>query len=214
MFNTPFFVKHQADIMQRADEIAANILTNLNKGYTPVEVMDEIYKLHNQLRQANQIDQHTSCGRGCNFCCHDEIMMSQLEAEHFKAKALPVAKINTKHLKKQVAATGDFDNQLKFVERACPMLLPNGDCSVYDQRPLICRTHNSNDEPILCKHEKGVPRKPHGQLYTVEEQALALALCFFILDDGKRQVPKHHKIDEAINTVHQLAEQYLKQPAK
>lgn len=84
----------------------------------------------------------TACKKGCAGCCHMNIAISADEA----------ARIAT--------ATGRQANPLKqskrhhqdtFAGEPCPFLGADSACSIYMNRPLVCRNHASFDEDAaLC----------------------------------------------------------------
>lgn len=103
----------------------------------------------------------TSCSKGCSFCCHDEIRMSSFEADYIKGyvfsnKIIP----NRRLLKKQSRKPY---SELSFADKQCS-LLKNGECSIYEARPLICRTYNSTVEPERCKDPIDVPCVRSGEI--------------------------------------------------
>lgn len=80
---------------------------------------------------------HVACKPGCSQCCHMNTVVYQHEAERLaevtgrRMVRLPFRPLGTVH------AEG-----MKFNGTACPFLLENR-CSVYEDRPLVCRTHHS-----------------------------------------------------------------------
>lgn len=86
--------------------------------------MGEIYKF---------IHRFSICKKGCKYCCHYEIAITDLEVEYIKNKV----KINKKK----------YDASMQ----ACPFL-KEGTCSIYEYRPFVCRRHLSiADTPDWCK---------------------------------------------------------------
>ncbi len=71
---------------------------------------------------------HFACRRGCTDCCQTERTVTDVE---FEALARAVAAL-------------DEPTRARLAEQVggdpCPLLL-DGACSVYDERPLICRSH-------------------------------------------------------------------------
>jgi Fe-S-cluster containining protein len=73
----------------------------------------------------------------CSFCCHNEIFVTPLEVEHIKNNT--TFTLNEHNLKVQ-KQTFNFHKQLTFSEKAC-VFLKEGNCQIYEHRPLICRKH-------------------------------------------------------------------------
>ncbi len=80
---------------------------------------------------ARQAGDQMRCGRGCDQCCHVDLSVFDVEAAPLRdaLTALPAA------TRARVRA------QAQQTQR-CAMLL-DGQCAVYDQRPLICRSHGA-----------------------------------------------------------------------
>lgn len=88
----------------------------------------------------------TACKKGCSHCCHMEVGLHQIEADYigimtgFKP-AKPPERFGNKN-------QGWIDPA-----RPCPFLKENV-CSIYEFRPMVCRTHMSFEETDeLCRHD-------------------------------------------------------------
>jgi Fe-S-cluster containining protein len=146
---------YMAEIEQCMDEM--KILLSMDPKHSYFIIRNEIQKIVN----SDKFQSHIKCGSvsNCSFCCHDKIMMGQIEAEYIKSKIIEKKAIPNKHrVKEQNKSTS-----VKWIDKACPMLLDENEkgqrlCSIYDDRPLICMTHNSIMEPINCNKEKDPKR--------------------------------------------------------
>ena len=73
------------------------------------------------------------CTAGCDRCCHVRISVFAIEADRI-AKRLAVLEVEDPQLRERVrgqaSAPGD----------RCALLV-DGRCAVYEERPLICRSH-------------------------------------------------------------------------
>ena len=107
--------------------------------------MEEYLNLRQKVdEQFNQIfGKHRTqmnCAEGCHQCCAPDLSVSQIEAETIQA-----------YLK----ARPDLVEQLKQLSNTdphqgsrCALLNELGQCSIYEVRPLICRSHGA---PILVQ---------------------------------------------------------------
>jgi hypothetical protein len=88
---------------------------------------------------------HVACKPGCSHCCHMNTMVYEHEAVRLaevsgrKMKRLPYRPVELVYL---------LGNQ--YNGQACTFLV-NNECSVYEDRPLVCRTHHSlHDDASMC----------------------------------------------------------------
>ncbi|MFT3923612.1 MAG: YkgJ family cysteine cluster protein [Myxococcales bacterium] len=80
-----------------------------------------------------------SCRKGCDGCCHVWLSVSPVEAEAVRTAltALPAAQ------RAEIAERGRREGAREADGRGsprCAMLSDDGQCAVYAQRPLVCRT--------------------------------------------------------------------------
>jgi Fe-S-cluster containining protein len=80
---------------------------------------------------------HVACKPGCSQCCHMNTVIYEHEAIRLaevsgrKMARLPFRPLGVVHVE-----------GMKFNGKPCPFLVDNS-CSVYEDRPLLCRTHHS-----------------------------------------------------------------------
>jgi len=93
------------------------------------------------------------CKKGCSFCCRMNVDMSldegMLLVDYCDENKI---KINTKKLKKQAPFEGvEKYKKLPFAEWDCAFLdQENGECTVYEARPLNCRKLLVLSDPNDC----------------------------------------------------------------
>ncbi|MCG3174249.1 MAG: hypothetical protein GMKNLPBB_02477 [Myxococcota bacterium] len=94
---------------------------------------------------------HMKCRKGCAACCAVSPSFLPVEMDNLRRAfaGLPESLRQTIAAQAGAAAAG--------VRRECPMLVDNA-CSVYGQRPVICRTHGL---PILFAAENGEKSLDH-----------------------------------------------------
>lgn len=119
----------------------------------------------------------TSCfGSKCSFCCHDTIYVSHDEGDYIK-KVIKDKGItpNADRINKQKK----MNPNIKWIDKACPLLLDEDEsgqrkCSIYEDRPLICRTHNSVEDPEFCNKDIH-PGRTVGELKAVMIEGLVMS---------------------------------------
>jgi Fe-S-cluster containining protein len=106
-------------------------------------------KLQEVLRTADEIldhaGQYAACARGCGHCCHVHVPIADFEAQ-FIADRIGI--------KPMALERSIPHNRMEYSgQTPCPFL-ENGECSIYEARPLTCRMHlNFDVDPYWCLHE-------------------------------------------------------------
>lgn len=127
-----FLAAMPPDLARREDHLPAEVrLSNLSKR---AKIM-RIYVVADQLSEIRK--PHVACKKGCSHCCHMTVRLTSTEAQRLgevigraPARLTPEAR----------ARPADA-----FAGVACPFLVDDV-CSIYENRPLSCRTHASFDE--------------------------------------------------------------------
>jgi Fe-S-cluster containining protein len=94
-----------------------------------------------------------ACHAGCWFCCTIPVAVTVFEAAMVRSAvhALPAAQQQAiwerlaEHIDLQDQALADADGQHIAFHHRCPLLSEQGQCSVYEGRPLACRSLLSLD---------------------------------------------------------------------
>jgi Fe-S-cluster containining protein len=92
---------------------------------------------------------HLVCRAGCSGCCHHHLSVFAVEAEESRAaiEALPSPiRARVEEQAREVIKREDRGEPV-----ACPLLVDDR-CSIYESRPLICRTQGL---PLLMEAEDG-----------------------------------------------------------
>ena len=95
-----------------------------------------------------QITTCSRAGKGCSHCCRIDVQITTLEAENIwlytRRLAQPTGPITTGH------------------KTPCPFLDKEGACSIYKQRPLICRIYHVAGDPVHCDPASGAKQIHYG----------------------------------------------------
>ena len=95
-----------------------------------------------------------ACRAGCDRCCHQRFSVFEVEAAPIR-EALAALELADPDLRQRIREHGQDGGSARCA------LLVDGRCSVYDQRPLICRSHglpiavpdpDRPDGPLLVDH--------------------------------------------------------------
>jgi hypothetical protein len=98
-----------------------------------------------------------ACGKGCAFCCSDagSIHITTLEGLVIRERIERLPRARQVAVKKSLAA--DMKRRERNQPSACPLLMKNRACMIYDRRPFACRRIYSlkvcspNQHPVLSK---------------------------------------------------------------
>jgi Fe-S-cluster containining protein len=105
------------------------------------------------IAEANKTKEKVSCGKGCSFCCFQQVDISDDEATLITEYTREIGKeIDYDMLQKQFA-TKDYGT-LPLKERKCIFLDDMDSCSIYEHRPSACRKLVVVNDPALCDTEK------------------------------------------------------------
>lgn len=89
------------------------------------------------------VGEDSACRKGCSHCCHIGVALTQTEAAVI-GKAIGRAPLQVKRSK--ALDTKDYGYHYP-----CTFLV-EGACSIYEHRPLACRTHyNLDEDELLCR---------------------------------------------------------------
>jgi hypothetical protein len=118
---------------------------------------------------------YVACKRGCNHCCHIQVAITRIEAQLLGNRiGVNPAPMPTPQLRPQDSY--NYKTPCTFLE--------NGECSIYEDRPYVCRAHASleaNEDPCRLTDEQGHDR------------------------NGKISRPNFPGVAEALNVVLKLA---------
>jgi Fe-S-cluster containining protein len=93
--------------------------------------------------------EHLVCQAGCSGCCHHHLSIFAVEAEAVREAILLLPENVRAIIERQAHEV--IEREAKGEPVACPLLVENR-CSIYEARPLICRTQGL---PLLLEAEDG-----------------------------------------------------------
>ena len=92
---------------------------------------------------------HLACRAGCSGCCQHHLSVFPVEAARIKAAVAALPDELRARIAQQARTVNEREAQAQPI--ACPLLVDER-CSIYEARPLICRTQGL---PLLFEAEAG-----------------------------------------------------------
>jgi len=130
------------------------------------------------------VEKYVSCKKGCSACCHTQVSVTADEA-HLLAILLKQQKnVDFNKLEMQARSQDDAASwyRLSFDQRSCIFLKSDQTCSVYENRPSVCRTNYAFNPSILCDTRDGVEHPL--RLLKTEEADMVIAASFVEAKDA------------------------------
>lgn len=162
--NFPAIAKNTYDRLRAIEEFA--FITDL--------LISELKQIKSAISRArfvhNRIDELTrevfahpivkdlsACKRGCDGCCHTEVSVTDDESELLALRVKNGLKINLNRLQLQNQTAKDAKNfySIPYESRACVFLGDKGLCTVYSDRPAVCRTNAVLGSSDQCSTKNG-----------------------------------------------------------
>ena len=137
----------------------------------------KFYALADELK--SMLDPFVVCGSGCSYCCHMPTMIFLHEAKRMaKASGRQLIPVPS------MAIPFALEKAKAFNGKPCPFLV-NNQCSIYEDRPLICRLHNSlNDDRLDCKIDAN---GKHGHVVGVNPDWIEMPYLHSVMAWNKRE---------------------------
>lgn len=130
-----------------------------------MEELSELNETERAIRAHELIDQYIeeelkefkpSCHKGCHFCCYHQIELTPNELSLIK----------------------DLKPKLNDHTQACALLDSNGNCTVYPQRPIVCRLTYVTSQNEYCKLDSGEAIE-----HVPFEKAALVGLAYYSLEN-------------------------------
>jgi Fe-S-cluster containining protein len=112
-------------------------IKEFKNNHTLEEYYKFLHKLVDDFNIQHNVKKISQCSKQeCSFCCHDKIMVSASEMDFIEM----IIQRDNIQVNKSIKQTEENWNNLSFKDQACP-LLNNGKCTIYQNRPLVCRKY-------------------------------------------------------------------------
>lgn len=176
--NTFLRLKDQPEF-QSLWKALAKRLRKLNSGVRKARFIhkeiDQVLK--EQIEGDSFVKSSISCKKGCYFCCYSHIAITEAEAELLAKKIIQGHEIDLERLHVQANAENDEEkwNSLTLESKRCVFLDESNSCSIYEDRPSVCRTNYVISDPRICHPE--YPGKANFRMLKTEKaDFMAMAL--------------------------------------
>lgn len=137
------------------------VITTLAKMINSTErvrfVHDMIDQEMNDLFQNEAVKKLTACQKGCAACCHTQVSVTKDEANLLAERIMEGHPIHWDNFHLQVKADNNTTDymSINYSNRACIFLDSDNLCSVYEDRPSVCRTNAVVGSADQCKNDDG-----------------------------------------------------------
>lgn len=151
----------QLQLVEKMTKDIESVSKSFSKTYKrdPTGAFKELVKVVDEcIREIPAADkQDFSCRKGCSFCCH-------MNVDAFKEEALIIARhcrkkgisIDKEYLKVQLTIPAA---DIGWTEHSACVFLKDGQCSIYDVRPIFCRKYFVYTPKEDCEMRPGVAPK-------------------------------------------------------
>lgn len=133
------------------------ISKKLDKVSDPIKRSEYVHKKIDKeielLFEDDSVQKLTQCKKGCSACCHSQVAVTEDEAIQLARIIENGQDINWTRLWVQAKAGNDMKSfmEISYDLRACVFLDQKGECSIYENRPSVCRTNYVVSDPQNCK---------------------------------------------------------------
>lgn len=116
-----------------------------------------IQKISSDVRQVSA--SFAACSKGCSNCCHQRVELSQTEADTIAH--------NIKRKAVQLSPAYKLPDMDAFGSTTPCNFLVEGECSIYEHRPFMCRNYvNLDKDNLLCSFENWELGKAKSPMHT------------------------------------------------
>jgi Fe-S-cluster containining protein len=148
----PLLRLQQSRDWQTATRIAGTALTGGSTALSATKAVSRVGELMDRTISA-ALTRRPDCKRGCSFCCHVlvELSISELaRALEFVGERFTPVQFDALKARAAISADGARGTTfLTYPVQPCAFLV-DGECSIYEARPLACRAEHSFDV-AACK---------------------------------------------------------------
>jgi len=156
------------------------VLRNLQGIKNPITKTRKFHQIINEnidsIFEDTTVTRSVSCKIGCSGCCHTPVSVTNEEAQLLAHRVNNGLEISTKNLERQALLGNSSASyySLSFQNRKCVFLSEEGACTVYEDRPAVCRTNFVVGNAKQCDTSDG-KEKPVRLLTTTKADIAIIA---------------------------------------
>lgn len=145
------FLSHVDELFKKYQHDFLHISPGANRAKIIHRLIDQELELVHPLKY--------TCSKGCGYCCYLEVEITQDEGELLTQLILDGHKIDRNRLEIQGNRERKSNDWIPILkpENQCIFLGTNNICSIYENRPSICRKHLVTTPPTKCADAHGNP---------------------------------------------------------
>jgi Fe-S-cluster containining protein len=199
--------------MQQANSIEwrAQARAYIEEFGSPIVAAREVFLAYAEKAEQTDLRHTVACHAGCWFCCVIPVAVTVFEAAMVYSAILTLPEEEQQviwqrldaHVELQSQAIEQNDGQPVAFHHRCPLLNDAGQCSVYEARPLACRSLLSRDakrcERWFGAGEFGDPNEP----FTLTNNAAILGIphLMVLLHEGRLDHHPNYELSSALYTL-------------
>jgi uncharacterized protein len=159
-FRTFEKLKHDFNFLK----ITKAIVKRLKKHRNPAKRARLVFKevdLHlKELFKDETIPKLVTCKAGCQACCHTQVSVTKDEADLLAQRIVEGTDVDLERLSLQSKTKNSSEEwyKLDFDQRGCLFLDEEGCCTVYEDRPAVCRSTYVVSNAANCNTEDGISK--------------------------------------------------------
>ncbi len=176
-------------IIDSVEELDKSWNEGLNQGYSDIELLSSLYELFNdEMKNVKNV----SCKKGCSFCCNINVDCSSVEVDLIISE-VALTKKDIEYMR--IQSEMDLMVRCLSVEFSRCHFLINGECSIYENRPISFRKYFVVNPPNECdtkSDSKGTSVLPNLKM---EVMASFISSKFGIGENMEKQIIDKIKIN-------------------
>ncbi|PFM65470.1 preprotein translocase subunit SecA [Bacillus cereus] len=151
-----------------------------------LELLEKLYSSYDPAIE--QLQKNAPCKKGCTACCFQKVALQKIEFQqinmYMDKKTKKIVKNNLKTSKIRKKTPTELQTDRKSSLEPCPFLdITKGACSIYNVRPLSCRSHFVGSNPNMCNEITGTVAKFDNDIYIKLTHSIIILINQLVYND-------------------------------